>query len=143
MYVKKEYDFDFYNDTWGGAKDRMHDLTDDLRDSLENILSGDPESIFGEEVPTETTVNDFLWFDDDTYAEWLGFDSADIMWKYCELINSGVNEDEIYTDGDTLVAESDLMADYELYQSENPDWEEDYPDFSDWAMDMGYEQFMI
>ena len=141
MTVKKEYEFDFYNDTWSGAKDRMHDLTDELRNELENLLEGDTEVIFGEVIPDETSVNDFLWFEDDTYAEWLGFDSADIMWKYCELINNGVDEDEIYTDGDTLIAESELIANFEMYQSENPDWEDDYADFSDWAMDNGYEQF--
>jgi hypothetical protein len=141
MTVKKEYEFDLYNDTWSGAQDRMKDLTDDLRDELIGILESDPEGIFGEEIPEETSVNDFLWFEDDTYAEWLGFDSADIMWKYCDLINNGVDEDEIYTDGDILMTESELFAAYELYQSENPDWEEDYPDISDWVMDNGYEQF--
>jgi len=142
MTVKQEYEFDFYNDTWGGAKDRMHDLTDDLRDTLENYLSGDTETIFGELVPTETTVNDFLWFEDDTYAEWLGFNSSEQLWQYCDLINKGVNEDELYTNGDDILSESELFSDFELYKSENPDWEEDYSDFVDWAMDQGYAQFI-
>ena len=142
MTVKKEYEFDLYNDTWSGAQDRMKDLTDDLRDQLESILESDPEGIFGEEIPDETSVNDFLWFEDDTYAEWLGFESSDQLWKYCELVDNGVDEDEIYTDGDNLVSESELFSDFELYKSENPDWEEDYSDFVDWAMDQGYTQFI-
>lgn len=142
MTVKKEYEFDLYNDTWSGAQDRMKDLTDDLRDQLESILESDPEGIFGEEIPDETSVNDFLWFEDDTYAEWLGFESSDQLWKYCELVDNGVDEDEIYTDGDNLVSESELFSDFELYKSENPDWEEDYSDFVDWAMDQGYAQFI-
>lgn len=142
MTVKKEYEFDLYNDTWSGALDRMKDLTDDLRDQLESILESDPEGIFGEEIPDETSVNDFLWFEDDTYAEWLGFESSDQLWKYCELVDNGVDEDEIYTDGDNLVSESELFSDFELYKSENPDWEEDYSDFVDWAMDQGYTQFI-
>lgn len=142
MTVKKEYEFDLYNDTWSGAQDRMKDLTDDLRDQLESILESDPEGIFGEEIPDETSVNDFLWFEDDTYAEWLGFESSDQLWKYCKLVDNGVDEDEIYTDGDNLVSESELFSDFELYKSENPDWEEDYSDFVDWAMDQGYTQFI-
>ena len=123
MTVKKEYEFDLYNDTWSGAQDRMKDLTDDLRDQLESILESDPEG-------------------DDTYAEWLGFESSDQLWKYCKLVDNGVDEDEIYTDGDNLVSESELFSDFELYKSENPDWEEDYSDFVDWAMDQGYTQFI-
>lgn len=44
--VKKEFEFDFLEDTWSGAKDRMNDLTDDLRDRLEDIISSDTEGLF-------------------------------------------------------------------------------------------------
>ena len=97
--------------------------------------------IFGEEVPEEGRVNDFLWFEDSLYAEWLGFNSSEQLWQYCDLINKGVNEDELYTNGDDILSESELNPDFELYKSENPDWEEYYDDFEDWALDNGYDKF--
>ena len=144
MTVKKEYEFDFYNDTWSGAKDRMHDLTDELRDELENLLEGDTEAIFGEVIPDVTSVNDFLWFEDDTYAEWLGFESSDQMWKYCELVKDGIDEDEIWIDAEDsnkLITTQDIIDRFELFKSENPDWEEYYSDWEDFAEDNDYATF--
>lgn len=141
MTVKKEYEFDFLDDTWGGAKDRMQDLTDELREELENLIEGDVEAVFGEEIPEEGRVNDFLWFEDDTYAEWLGFDSSDQMWEYCKLVKK-VDEDDIYVDNNEELTTKDLIQDdFELYQSENPDWEEYYSDWEDFADDNGYTKF--
>lgn len=141
MTVKKEFEFDFLEDTWSGAKDRMEDLTDDLLNELEGILESDPEGIFGDEIPDETAVNDFLWFEDDTYAEWLGFDSSDQMWKYCELVKT-VDEDDLYVDDNGEFTTKDLIQDdFELYQSENPDWEEYYSDWEEFADDNGYTKF--
>jgi len=141
MTVKKEYEFDFLDDTWGGAKDRMQDLTDELREELENFLESDPEGILGEEIPEEGRVNDFLWFEDDTYAQWLGFDSSDQMWEYCKLVKK-VDEDDIYVDNNEELTTKDLIQDdFELYQSENPDWEEYYSDWEDFAEDNGYTKF--
>lgn len=141
MIVKKEFDFDFYEDTWSGAKDRMHDLTDELREDLENIIEGDVEALFGEEVPTDTAVNDFLWFEDDTYAEWLGFYSSDQMWKYCDLINEGVSEDEIWVDEnypDKLKTTQDIIDEFETYKSDDPDWQDAYSNWEEFAEDSGY-----
>lgn len=142
MLVRKEYDFDFRNDCWGGAKDRINSLTDDLIDKLESYL--DDSSLWGEEVPTETEVNDFIWFEDDTYAEWFGFESADQMYKWCELINNGADEDEIWEDSDgEIYPEGLLISDFDIYMSENPDWSDYYDGFEDWAEDNGYEKFEI
>lgn len=144
MRVKKEYEFDLYNDTWSGAQEKMKALTDDLRNALENILDSDTEGLFGSEVPDVGEVNDFLWFDDDTYAEWLGFSSADIMWKYCDLINQGVDPDEIWTAyPDDLKTTQDIIDEFKLYQSENPDWEEYYADWEEYAEDNDYASFEI
>lgn len=141
MYVKKEYNFDLLEDTWSGAKQRMEDLTDKLRDELDSILSTEPETLFGEEVPEETTVNDFLWFEDDTYAEWLGFDSADIMWEYCKLIQKGIDEDDLYIDKGGELTTLDLIEDeFEIYKSENDDWQDYYDDLDDYA-EYEYEKF--
>lgn len=60
---------------WQGAKDRVDDLTDEqIEVIIENLVELYPEGI------DETELNDFLWFDDDTYAEWLGFNSAEELW---------------------------------------------------------------
>ena len=60
---------------WSGAKDTVKYLTLDELDTLEEML----EDIFPDGMD-ETTVNDFFWFDDDTIAEWLGYnDFEEIM----------------------------------------------------------------
>lgn len=144
MQVKKIYDFDIRTDCWGGAKERIDSLTSDLVDDLANLLE-DGELWQSDDdtdgIPDETTVNDFIWFDDDTYADWLGFYDSNQMFRWCELVNSGVDEDEIYTDGDELKTEADLVAEFDVYMSENPDWEEDYSDWEEWAADNGWEIF--
>ena len=61
MNVIKE-DFDIRNDCWSGAADRIADLTDHQIDVLEQNL----EDVFYGETPTETEVNDFIWFEDGT-----------------------------------------------------------------------------
>ncbi len=144
MLVKKEFDFDFYDDTWSGAQDRMHSLTDELRTELENIIEGEVAAVFGEEIPTDTAVNDFLWFEDDTYAEWLGFDSADQMWKYCDLINEGIDEDEIWIDEnypDKLKTTQDIIDEFETYKLDDPDWQDAYSDWEEFAEDNDYTTF--
>lgn len=141
--VRKEFEFDLYNDTWSGAQDRMRDLTDELRDQLENIIASDTEALFGEDIPEATAVNDFLWFDDDTYADWLGFEDADQMWKYCDLINNGADEDDLYWDGSKFVTLADIESEFATYQAENEDWEDYYADVDDYADDQGYEKFEL
>ena len=141
--VRKEYEFDLYNDTWSGAQDRMRDLTDELRNQLEGIIAGDSEALFGEEVTDATAVNDFLWFDDDTYADWLGFENADQMWKYCDLVNNGADEDDLYWDGREFVTLADIESEFATYQSENEDWEDYYVDVEDYADDQGYSKFEL
>lgn len=64
-------DFEF----WSGAKDTVKYLTLDELDTIEEML----EELYPDGMD-ETTVNDFFWFDDDTIAEWLGFnDFEEIM----------------------------------------------------------------
>lgn len=57
-------DFEF----WSGAKDRVKYLTDDELDQIEAILEDSyPEGM------SETEINDFFWFEEDTIADWLGY----------------------------------------------------------------------
>ena len=59
-------DFDF----WAGAWDTIKYLTNDELDQIEQIL----EELYPEGL-SETELNDLFWFEEDTIAEWLGYDS--------------------------------------------------------------------
>lgn len=62
--VESYNDFDF----WAGARDTVKYLTSDEVEQIFSML----EEIYPEGM-TETEVNDFFWFEDDTIAEWLGY----------------------------------------------------------------------
>ena len=61
-------DFDF----WSGARDTVKYLTEDEVNQIETIL----EDCFPDGM-SDTEINDFFWFEDDTIAEWLGYQSFD------------------------------------------------------------------
>ena len=68
---------------WSGAKDTVKYLTDDELDTIEKMLEElNPEGL------SETDINDFFWFDDDTIAEWLGYEDFE------ELMHRDDEEDE-------------------------------------------------
>jgi len=56
-------------DFWSGAKDTAKYLTEDEMDTIEGIL----EELYPDGM-SETELNDFFWFEDDTIAEWLGYE---------------------------------------------------------------------
>jgi len=67
---KSLQDFEF----WSGAVDTVHYLTDEELDTIESIIEDLPWTM------SDTDINDLFWFDEDTIAEWLGYDSfEDIM----------------------------------------------------------------
>lgn len=69
IYTEKSLkDFDF----WSGAKYTVKYLTEDEINLIETIL----EDSFPEGI-SETEINDFFWFEDDSIAEWLGYSSFD------------------------------------------------------------------
>lgn len=71
-------------DAWSGGEYTLEVLKEkDLCDRLEQIIEHD---VFGDGC-TDTELNDFLWFERDTIAEWLGFSS----W---EALEDGEDEDE-------------------------------------------------
>ena len=72
MYVKIEMDYrTLKNNSWSGALDTLKDIEEaDKEDELMYLL----EEIFNGEIPTETEVNDFLWFERDYIYENLGLD---------------------------------------------------------------------
>lgn len=61
MYIKKEIDFeDLRNICWCGAIDTLNTIEENGKeDWLIDLL----EDVFWDEIPTDTEVNDFLWFD--------------------------------------------------------------------------------
>ena len=67
-YEQSLRDFDF----WGGAKDRVKYLSDEQLDTIENTL----EELYPEGM-SETEINDLFWFEEDTIAEWLGYENFD------------------------------------------------------------------
>ena len=72
MYVKIEMDYRTlkYN-SWSGALDTLKDIEEaDKEDELMYLL----EDVFADTIPTETEVNDFLWFERDSIYESLGLD---------------------------------------------------------------------
>lgn len=72
-------------DAWSGGEDTLDVLIEkDLCDKLERLLECD---VF-EDGCTDTELNDFLWFERDTIAEWLGFSDWD------DLENDGEDDEE-------------------------------------------------
>ena len=72
-------------DGWSGAVDTLNTLTDEQKDALEaNLEELEPDGM------DETSLNDFLWFENDTIAEWLGFED----WEDLERKNSGEDDEE-------------------------------------------------
>ena len=69
MEIKKDYNFDdLKENSWSGAIDTLKTIEENEKEEeLMQLL----ELTF-EDVPTETEVNDFLWFDDDFIFEELG-----------------------------------------------------------------------
>lgn len=62
---------ELYDNSWSGALDTLKDIidagkTDELMELLEDTFYG--------ETPTETEVNDFLWFEREYIYESLGLD---------------------------------------------------------------------
>lgn len=72
MYVKIEMDYrTLKNNSWSGALDTLKDIEEaDKEDELMYLL----EEVFTDTTPTETEVNDFLWFERDYIYESLGLD---------------------------------------------------------------------
>lgn len=67
IYTEKELvTFDF----WSGAVDTVNYLTEDEMHTIEYML----EECYPEGM-SDTEVNNFFWFEDETIAEWLGYSS--------------------------------------------------------------------
>lgn len=69
--VKKELGFeDLKKESWSGAVDTLQKIEEEGKeDELMELL----QDIFTD-IPTETELNDFLWFDDDYIYDQLGIE---------------------------------------------------------------------
>lgn len=91
MRIYKEISLDDFN-PWSGAVDTMDTLWrlkeetgDDVFTMLEFIIEEDyPDGM------SETSLNDILWFENDTIAEWLGYED----WEQLERVANGEDEEE-------------------------------------------------
>ena len=70
MYIKRDYNFnELFQNSWSGAIDTLKEV--ELADKEEELMEY-LEVVFEGDVPTETEVNDFLWFNSDEIYESLG-----------------------------------------------------------------------
>ena len=62
---------EIYDMSWSGGRDTLDDIFEhDREEELMNLL----EEIFCDEIPSDTEVNDFLWFERDMIYEHCGLD---------------------------------------------------------------------
>ena len=75
MWIKKEYDYnDLRNNSWSGAVNTLKRVEEaNKEEELMNFL----EDIFNENIPTDTDVNDLLWFEPEMIYESLGITDED------------------------------------------------------------------
>lgn len=97
------YNFPF----WSGAKDTIAELTMDEMQSLENLI----DEIFYDQLPTDTEINDFVWFERDTIAQHLGYDDFD------ELMHR--NDEPNFPTELTVDAVIDIDVDWEDYDEDD------------------------
>lgn len=71
MYIKKDFSFkELKENSWSGAISTLEEIE---KNGKEEELMELLEEVF-EDTPSETEVNDFLWFDDDYIFENLGIE---------------------------------------------------------------------
>lgn len=75
MEIKKDYNFDdLKENSWSGAINTLETIEENGKEEELMLLL---DNIF-EDVPTETEVNDFLWFDDDFIFKELGIEVEEL-----------------------------------------------------------------
>ena len=121
---------------WSGAADRVADLSDRQIESIINIL----EDTYPDGMD-ETELNDFFWFDDDTYAEWLGYRDAEQLWdrvgkddSYFDIdyqVRVGFFENPQFTTSESIEDQIDGIIDFEDDYDYVNDEDEPYDDETD------------
>ena len=75
MWIKQEYDYnDLKENSWSGAVNTLRRIEEaNKEEELMNFL----EYIFYENIPSDTEVNDLLWFEPEMIYESLGITEED------------------------------------------------------------------
>ena len=75
MWIKKDYDYnDLKQNSWSGAVNTLRRIEEaNKEEELMNFL----EDIFYENIPSDTEVNDLLWFEPEMIYESLGITDED------------------------------------------------------------------
>lgn len=101
MRIYKDISLDEF-EAWSGAEDTMEtlrQLENETGEDVFGIVETCLEGIVGD--TDETELNDFLWFETDNIAEWLGYED----WEALERAANGEEEEEIelvYSVGDVV-----------------------------------------
>ena len=96
MEIRKEIN-DFYalaDMVWSGAMDTIADIQNaNKEDEFMNFL----EAVFCDEVPTDTEVNDFIWFERDYIYENLGLAKDGKLYddEMIEVLNESIKKLEL------------------------------------------------
>lgn len=96
MEIKKEIN-DFYalaDMVWSGAMDTIADIQNaNKEDEFMNFL----EAVFCDEVPTDTAVNDFIWFERDYIYENIGLTKDGKLYddEMIETLNGSIKKLEL------------------------------------------------
>ena len=99
MEIRKEIN-DFYalaDMVWSGAVDTIADIQNTNKgDEFMNLL----EAVFCDEVPTDTEVNDFIWFDRDYIYENIGLAKDGKLYddEMIEALNESIKKLELEDD---------------------------------------------
>lgn len=64
--------------SWSGGRNRLQHLAPSEIDRIEEILEDIADSW------DETQLNDFFWFDEETYLDWLGISQDDFNNRWSE-----------------------------------------------------------
>lgn len=78
MYIKSELNSfeELKRNSWSGAVDTLNRIEElEFENEFMQIL----EDVFFDEIPTDTELNDFIWFERDTINDMLGRNTDDLF----------------------------------------------------------------
>lgn len=73
-------------DAWSGGKDTKDELTEEQLSQVEDFI----EELYPDNPPTQTDINDILWFERDAIAQHLGFSD----WEHLNQEEDDDDEEE-------------------------------------------------
>lgn len=83
---------------WSGAVDTAQELTTEELDRLEDMF----EDLYPEGCE-DGEINNMFWFEEDTLAQWLGYED----WEHLKRAHNGEDDDEEEEDDEELDEDDD------------------------------------